>query len=106
MEAREAEMWRKLGLVAMKDEVQATLAQYHNDVKSEINRMKEQLALLQGKDVDKVVADLALLRVDQNYVKGELVPGLQQNEADLRTRIEQLEQEVIIVKAQQLHKQQ
>ena len=49
--------------------------------------------------MDKVVADLALLRVDQNYVKGELVPGLQQNEADLRTRIEQLEQEVINVKA-------
>ena len=75
-EAKEIEMWRRLGLVAMKDEMQATLAQYHGEIKSEVNRMQEQLALLQGKDVDKVVVDLALLRVDQDYVKQELVPGL------------------------------
>ena len=62
--------------------------------------MWNQLALLQGRDLDKMVTDLALLRVDQDHMSGELVPGLQQNEAGLRTRIEQLEQDLINLRAQ------
>lgn len=36
VEAREAEMWQKLGLVAMKNEVRAMLVGYTNEIKSEI----------------------------------------------------------------------
>ena len=42
-----------------------------------------------------MAVDLALLRVDQDHLKGELVPGLQENEIGLQVRIEQLEQDLI-----------
>ena len=105
-EAREAEMWRRLGLVATTNVMQATLARHYAEAKSGLDQMRNQLALLQGRDLDKMVTDLALLRVDQDHMRGELVPGLQQNEAGLRTRIEQLEQDLINLRAQQMHKQQ
>ena len=105
-EAREAEMWRRLGLVAMTYVMQATLAQHSAEANSGLDQMWNQLAVLQGRDLDKMVTDLALLRVDQNHMRGELVPGLQQNEAGLQTRIEQLEQDLINLRAQQMYKQQ
>ena len=55
---------------------------------SHTQRYKNQLALLQGGDLDKIATDLALLRVDQEYLRGELVPRLKKNEVGLRTRIE------------------
>lgn len=91
MEAREAEMLWKLELVAMKDELQAILAGYTNEIKSEIIQMQRQLAVIVEKDVNKMNRDLSVLRVDRDYLQQEVVPGLQQNEARLRTRIEQLE---------------
>ena len=102
-EAREAEMWRRLGLVAIKDMMQATLARHYIEAKLELNRMQNQLALLQGRDLDKMAVDLALLRVDQDHLKGELVPRLQQNEVGLRTRIEQLEQDCINLCAHEMY---
>ena len=103
-EAREAEMWRRLGLVATTDVMHATLAQHYTEAKSRLDQMRNQLALLQGRDLDKMAANLALLRVDQDHLRGELVPGLQQNEVGLRTQIEQLEQDLINLRAQQVHK--
>ena len=75
-DAREAEMWRRLGLVAMTYVMQATLAQHYIEAKSGLNQVWNQLALLQGRDLDKIVANLALLRVDQDDLRGKLVPKL------------------------------
>ena len=97
-------MWRRLGLVATTDVMQATLAQHYIEAKSELDQIRNQLALLQGRDLDKMATDLALLSVDQYHLRGALVPGLQQNEAGLRSRIEQLEQDLINLCAQQVHK--
>ena len=63
-EAREAEMWRRLGVVATTYVMQATLAQHYTEVKLGLDQMQNQLALLQERDLDKMAADLALLRVD------------------------------------------
>lgn len=65
IEAREAEIYNKLGLFAMKDEVQAILVGYNNEFKSEVTQMQRQLALLADKDIDKMIRELAILRVDQ-----------------------------------------
>ena len=70
-------MWRRLGLVAMTDVMHATLAQYYAEANSGLNQMRNQLALLQGRDLDKMATDLALLRIDQDHLRGEeLVPRL------------------------------
>ena len=84
--------------------MQATLAQLYTEMKSGLHQMWNQLALLQGRDLNKMAADLALLRIDQDHLRGELVPGLQQNEARPWTQIEQLEQDLINLHAQQVHK--
>ena len=84
-------------------------ASYHDKCDADhpsptLYRDRNQLTLLQGRDLDKMVADLALLRVDQAHLRGKLVPTLQQNEARLWTRIEQLEQDLINLRAHQVHK--
>ena len=56
-------MWRRLGLVATTDVMQATLAQHYIEANSGLNQIQNQLALLQGRDLDKMAIDLALLRV-------------------------------------------
>ena len=61
-------MWRRLGLVAMKEEVQAMLAGYNHEIKSEMAEMQRKLTLMVDKDMDKVVQDLAIARVDQDYL--------------------------------------
>ena len=98
-EAREAEMWRRLGLVPITDVMQATLAQHDTETKSGLDQMENELALLQGGDLDKMAADLALLRVDQGRLRGELVPRLQQNEVGMWRRIDYLEQDFINLRA-------
>ena len=47
-------MWRRLGLVVMADVMQATLAQHYIEAKSGMDQMWNQLALLQGRDLDKI----------------------------------------------------
>ena len=96
-------MWRRLGPVATIDVMQAALAQCYTEAKLGLDQMRNQLALLQGRDLDKMAVDLALLRVDQDHLKGELVPRLQQNEVGLRTRIEQLEQDCINLCAHEMY---
>ena len=81
-------MRRILGLVATTDVVQATLAQHYTEVNSGLDQMWNQLALLQGRDLDKMATNLASLRFDQDHPRGELIPRLQQNEVGLWTRIE------------------
>ena len=53
--------------------LQATLAQHYIEVKSGLDQMQNQLALLQERDLDKMVANLTLMRVDQTP-KGETSP--------------------------------
>ena len=57
-------MWRRLGLVAMTDVLQAILPQHYTKAKLGLEQMWNQLALQQGRDLDKIAIDLALLRVD------------------------------------------
>ena len=66
----------EIGLVATIDVMQATLVQHYAEVKSGLDQMRNQLALLQGRDLYKMAANLALLRVDQDHLREELVPGL------------------------------
>ena len=69
-------MWRRLGLVATTNVMQATLAQHYTEAKSGLDQMQNQLALLQGRDLDKMVVDLALLRVDHDccgYWRGSCI---------------------------------
>ena len=75
-EAREAEMWRRLGLVAATNVMQAILAQHYIEVKWGLDQIRNQLTLLQGRNLDKMAVDLALLRVDQDDLRGKLVPKL------------------------------
>ena len=70
-------MWRRLGLVAMTNMMEATLTQHYTEAKSGLDQIQNQLSLLQGRDLDKMATDLALLRVDQDHLRGELVPRLQ-----------------------------
>lgn len=88
----------------MQDEVQAKLIGYNNEIKSGIAQVQRQLTLMADKDVDKVIKDLAILKVDQDYLQQEVVPRLQQNEVGLRTRIEQQEKDVINMRAQLTYK--
>lgn len=78
-------------MFAMKDEVQAPWIRYNNGAKSEIAQMQRRLALMVDKDIDKLIRDLAILKAVQDYLQREAMPRLQQNEAGLRTKIEQLE---------------
>lgn len=43
------------------------------------------------KDGDKVIRDLAILKVDQDYLQYEAMPRLQQNEVESRVGIVHLE---------------
>ena len=51
-------------MVATTDVMQATLTQHSTKAKSELRHMQNQLALFQGRDLEKMGVDLALLRVD------------------------------------------
>ena len=53
-----------MGLVTTIDVTQAALAQHYTKAKSGLDQMENELALLQGGDLDKMAADLALLRAD------------------------------------------
>ena len=63
-EAREAEMWGRLRIVVTTDAMQATLTQHYTEAKLELHQLQNQLALLQGRDLDKMATNLALLRAD------------------------------------------